>query len=87
MNETLIQNGMDLMLFGMGSVLMFLTLLALMTVLMSSIVRRWFPEPEGLVDVKPQSSSPGKSSKGKKVDGRVMAAIEGAIEQHRSKRR
>jgi len=74
------------MLFGMGSVLMFLTLLALVTVLMSSIVRRWFPEPEGLVDTKPQPSKSGKPS-GAKVDDRVMAAIKGAIEQHRAKRR
>jgi len=86
MNETLIQNGTDLMLFGMGTVLMFLTLLALVTVLMSSIVRRWFPEPEGLVDKKPPSNASGKKS-GAKVDDRVMAAIKGAIEQHRAKRR
>lgn len=86
MNETLIQNGTDLMLFGMGSVLVFLTLLALVTVLMSSIVRRWFPEPEGLVDSKPQTPKPAQPPTAK-VDDRVMAAIQGAIEQHRAKRR
>lgn len=86
MNDRLIQDGVDLMLFGMGSVLVFLTLLALAAVVMSSIVRRWFPEPEGLASA-PTRAPGAASTKSAKVDDNVMAAIKAAIEQHRAKRR
>lgn len=86
MDDRLIQNGVDLMLFGMGSVLVFLALLALASVVMSSIVRRWFPEAEGLETLPDRAPGAG-TSKTAKVDDNVMAAIKAAIEQHRAKRR
>lgn len=86
MNDTLLQNGIDLMLYGMGSVLVFLALLALATVFMSSMVTRWFSEPEGLPDSAPKAArSPAKISA--KIDENTMAAIKAAIEKHRARRR
>lgn len=86
MKDTLLQNGIDLMLYGMGSVLVFLALLAASTVFMSRMVTRWFPEPEGLPDSGPKAArSPTKTSA--KVDENTMAAIKAAIEKHRARRR
>ena len=44
MQTTLIDQGLDLMLFGMGSVFSFLLLLVLATRVMSLLVNRWLPE-------------------------------------------
>lgn len=84
MDNTLLEQGLDLMLYGMGSVLVFLTLLVLATVIMSALMTRFFSEPEPEVpergDSSDQASPPG-------VDDRVLAIIKSAVEQHRSKRR
>lgn len=86
MNDTLLQNGIDLMLYGMGSVLVFLALLALATVLMSSAVNRWFSEPEALPEAGPKAARPNAKAS-PKVDDNTMAAIKAAIEKHRARRR
>lgn len=78
MEETLITQGVDLMLFGMGTVFVFLTALVGITSLMSYIVNNWFPEDSDLeMDA---SISLGFSTK---VDPKIVQAIQGAIDQHR----
>ena len=78
MEETLITQGVDLMLFGMGTVFVFLTALVGITSLMSYIVNNWFPEDSDLeMDA---SISLGLSTK---VDPKIVQAIQGAIDQHR----
>ncbi|WP_027329652.1 OadG family protein [Marinimicrobium agarilyticum] len=86
MSDTLIQQGTDLMLFGMGSVLVFLTLLVIATVFMSGALNRWFPEAEPPVERKGRSSSASASSAAQ-VDKKKLAIIKAAIEQHRARRR
>jgi oxaloacetate decarboxylase gamma subunit len=71
--ENLIQQGLELMLYGMGTVVIFLTLLVFVTGLMSSIVQRYLPaapEPEAPVPV---------------ADTTLVAVISAAIHKHRSR--
>ncbi len=87
MSDTLMQQGVDLMLYGMGSVVVFLTLLVIAMVLMSGGINRWFPEPE--VPLEPRNRKPSSANRpaAGKVDDKTLAAIKAAIEQHRARRR
>ena len=80
MEETLITQGVDLMLFGMGTVFVFLTALVGITSLMSYIVNNWFPEDSNL-------EMDGDNSLGllTKVDPKIVQAIQGALDQHRGR--
>ena len=73
----LIGQGLDLMLYGMGTVFIFLTLLVIVTTLMSTLVRRWLPEED--------ATSPPAATSSSDVDGRVLAIIQAAIDKHRSR--
>lgn len=73
----LIGQGLDLMLYGMGTVFVFLTLLVIVTILMSTLVRRWLPEED--------ATSPPASTSNIDVDGTVLAIIQAAIDKHRSR--
>lgn len=87
MADTLMQQGTDLMLFGMGSVLVFLTLLVVAMVGMSSLVYHWFPEPEPQ-PTQDRAKAPGQGSKpASQVNDKTLAIIKSAIEQHRARRR
>ena len=46
MSASIVEQGVELMLFGMGTVILFLGLLVLATTLMSRMLARYFPEPE-----------------------------------------
>lgn len=85
MSDTLIQQGMDLLLYGMGSVLVFLTLLVIATVLMSGALNRWFPEPKQPLE----TGAPNRNSNqpAGQVDKKTLAIIKAAIEKHRARRR
>lgn len=78
MQETIMQQGVSLMMFGMGTVFVFLTLLVFITGLMSSVMTRFFPD-----EVKPVL--PSGNSAGNAVDGRTLAIIKAALAQHRKK--
>lgn len=80
MKETLITQGVDLMLFGMGTVFVFLTALVGITSLMSYIVNIWFPEDSDL-------EMDGGISLGlqTKVDPQIVQAIQVALDQHRGR--
>lgn len=79
MQETIMQQGLDLMLFGMGTVFVFLTVLVIATTIMSSAVQRFFPEPE------PALPSPNATAPTGVNDPKLLAIIKAAIEQHRKK--
>jgi oxaloacetate decarboxylase gamma subunit len=77
--DNLIQQGLELMLYGMGTVVVFLTLLVLATGLMSSLVQRFAaPEPEPVADS--AGGVPDTLS-----DKKLLAVIAAAIHQHRSR--
>ena len=76
MDATLIDQGIDLLLYGMGTVFAFLSLLVAVTSLMSVIVNKLVVEvaPIAPVAIAPQSS----------VDPRIVKVIQAAIDQHRA---
>jgi oxaloacetate decarboxylase gamma subunit len=75
--DVLIEQGLDLMLFGMGTVFVFLTVLVIITVLMSAVVQRWLPDDE--IDA---PASEAESN----VDSRIVTIIEAALAKHRCRR-
>lgn len=78
MSESILSQGVELMLFGMGTVFVFLTLLVVCTGLMSAAIGRLVPEPEP----EPTASGGGSVSA---IDPKVARAIADAINQHRKK--
>lgn len=82
MQNDLVTQGLELMVFGMGTVVVFLALLVVTTGLMSHLVNRFFPEPELFVvdTVEP-------SVEGEIPEDTLVAVITAAITQHRRSRR
>ncbi|HBX37653.1 MAG TPA: oxaloacetate decarboxylase [Pseudohongiella sp.] len=87
----LMMEGLNLALYGMGFVFVFLIVLVGLTTAMSAIVVRYFPAP--VASVPPRSgarkSARGSGSKASSNDEqqRVVAAISAAIRQHQNTRR
>ena len=75
MNADIVEQGVELMLFGMGTVIVFLGLLVLATTFMSRMVARYFPEPK-TAPARPAANAVGN-------DGELIAVISAAIQQHR----
>lgn len=73
---SLVAQGVDLMIYGMGTVFVFLTLLVVAVAALSAAVRRWLPEPASAASQpQPVESAP--------VDDRLRAVIQAAIDRHR----
>ncbi|MBU2886826.1 OadG family protein [Gilvimarinus agarilyticus] len=83
MQETLLQQGIDLMIYGMGTVIVFLTLLVFATGIMSRFMLRYFPDP---VVVEPKKSR-APAANGAAVEPHIQRVIEEAVRQHRQARR
>ncbi len=83
MQQSIMAQGADLMLFGMGAVFVFLTLLVFCTRFMSWAVNRFIPEPEQVIT--PLAPLPSVVSTTDSIEPKVLAAIHGAISQHRAK--
>jgi len=79
---SVIHQGLDLMIYGMGSVFVFLTLLVIGTFVMSRVVSRFFPEAEQPV-TKPKLKTMAVPAE--KQHAEAIAIIESAIRQHRAK--
>ncbi|KZX60588.1 oxaloacetate decarboxylase [Halioglobus sp. HI00S01] len=80
MTDDIVGQGVELMVYGMGTVVVFLALLVVITTMMSRLMTRYFPElpaPEP-APRKPVSAAP--------AEGEVVAAITAAIHQHRNKK-
>lgn len=74
MDSQLISQGLDLMLYGMGTVFIFLTVLVAITTIMSATVNKIAPEQIEDAEIKaPQTQ----------VETRIVKAIQAAINQHR----
>ncbi|MDC0173179.1 OadG family protein [Gammaproteobacteria bacterium] len=80
MEVTLISQGSDLMLFGMGTVFSFLTLLVGITHLMSATVNYYSPGTE-ISAVAESQSIPLNP----KIEPNVVKVIQSAIDQHRGR--
>ena len=80
MDNMLLQQGVDLMLFGMGTVFAFLTSLVIGTSIMSRVITRYLPEEiEAVPPVMPIPFAAGSA------DSRVLEVIQDAVYQHRAK--
>ncbi len=76
---TLLQQGVDLMLYGMSTVFLFLALLVIAMITMSYLVAR--------VEARTGArSETGTSPANGELDGAVVAAITAALHQHRQRR-
>jgi oxaloacetate decarboxylase gamma subunit len=78
MQQTIVDQGVELMLFGMSTVVLFLTLLVIMTMAMSWFITRFFPEAE--IEVAAASNKP----RARLADQELVAVISAAIHRHRS---
>lgn len=82
MQGSLIDQGFNLMLFGMGTVFIFLTILIFATSGMSKIISRYFPEKVVEAPVKKKKSAAvGAMS----VAPATLKIIQAAIDQHRNR--
>ncbi len=83
MQQDLLSRGLELMVFGMGTVLIFLSLLVLATGVMSRLIQRYFPDPEpepAAVSSVPQGIRPADE------DQQLLAVISAAVHRYRSRR-
>ena len=78
--DNLLSDGLSLMVFGMGFVFVFLTLLVFATTLMSKLTTKYLPEPVVVPKAKPVVSAAANSN-----SDEVLAVISAAIHHHRSK--
>jgi oxaloacetate decarboxylase gamma subunit len=76
----LLLEGVELMLFGLGSVFVFLVLLIVCIRLMSFVIGRFDSAPA----VQPASAQPVSAMA--ETDADIVAAIQAAIHQHRARR-
>lgn len=83
MQETLMQQGLALMAFGLGTVFIFLTVLVFATVLMSAVIQRFVATPASALSV----PSPVSSVSEPHLDDSLVAVISAAIHQHRQRRK
>ena len=86
MQDTLIDQGLSLMIYGMGTVFVFLTILVFATGLMSKLVNKYSPTPVATssdLQKLAQTSSSVTSGADTQVSPQVLDAIKQAIGQHR----
>ncbi|PID45335.1 MAG: oxaloacetate decarboxylase [Proteobacteria bacterium] len=82
MDNSLIDQGLSLMLFGMGTVFVFLTLLIFATTAMSKVVLRWFPEK--VAETPAPRKAPVAAAK-PAIAPETLKIIQAAINQHRKR--
>ena len=83
MQDNVFQQGVDLMLFGMGTVFVFLTVLIFATSAMSAVVTKWFPE-------KPPEPSKNRTTgfaplTGAPVTTATLRILQAAVDEHRQR--
>lgn len=82
---SVIEQGLNLMIYGMGTVFVFLTVLVFATMILSSFITRFMPEAEPeLPKIKIQSAMSSSEPPAQR-HAKAIAIIESAIQQHRAK--
>ena len=82
MQDQIINQGVELMLYGMGTVVLFLALLVVATGVMSRLLARYLPEAEPVAAPPPQ-----RTAHPAQPDAELVAVITAAVHRHRAKRR
>lgn len=80
MQSTLFEQALDLLVFGMGTVFVFLALLVVAINLMSRFMETFFPDA-----IVPEAHAPRSKPGNDTVDATTLAVIQAAIHQHRAK--
>ena len=80
MQDPLMEQGIELMLYGMGTVFVFLTLLVLVTTLMSALFERF-----GTPDPVPAATPAARPVSPAADDKQLIAVISAAIHKYRSR--
>ncbi len=80
MPENLLTQGLELMLYGMGTVIVFLTVLVIATNAMSGLIARYFPEAPAAPARPPAVRRQGGSAE---AEEELVAVISAAIARHR----
>ncbi len=81
MQSTLLEQALELLVFGMGTVFVFLIMLVIAVNLMSRFIETFFPEP-----ATPEQHPPFAEHKNDDLPNpHTIAAIQAAIHQHRAK--
>lgn len=86
MESTLVSQGYDLLLYGMGTVFAFLTLLVGITTLMSVVVNKLIVDVPEATPSAVLNASNGTAGAGSTVEPRILKVIQAVITQHRSKK-
>lgn len=80
MQSTLFEQALDLLVFGMGTVFIFLALLVIAINLMSRFMETYFPDA-----IVPEAHAAKPKAGNDTVDATTLAVIQAAIRQHRDK--
>lgn len=80
MQSPLFEQALDLLVFGMGTVFVFLALLVVAINLMSRFMETYFPDA-----IVPETPAPKSKPGNDTVDTTTLAVIQAAIRQHRDK--
>jgi oxaloacetate decarboxylase (Na+ extruding) subunit gamma len=80
MQSTLFEQALDLLVFNMGTVFVFLTLLVIAVNLMSRFMETYFPD---VIVAEPRMPKPKTNDDA--IDPTTFAVIQAAIRQHRDK--
>ena len=78
---SIVSQGLELMIFGMGVVFVFLTMLVFVTGAMSSIVNKLAPE----VEVPAATPAPAPQTTG--VDAQLLKVLSAAVKEHRARQK
>ncbi|MEQ9394467.1 OadG family protein [Haliea sp.] len=82
--DDIFMQGVELMVFGVSAVVIFLTLLVIVTSLTSRFMSRYFPErAEAPAELPTRPAPPPAAGPGQ---GELVAVIAAAIHQHRKQR-
>lgn len=78
----LVTQGLELMIFGMATVFVFLTMLVFITDQMSKLVSKFAPEEEVVVAPKPAAAPQTQG-----VDPQLLKVLSAAVKEHRSRQK
>ncbi|WP_027855786.1 OadG family protein [Marinobacterium litorale] len=82
--DNLLSEGLTLMVFGMGFVFVFLTLLVITTSLMSKLATKYAPAPAVKVSPKRSTPSTGGAAQAGANNDELIAVMTAAIHKYRS---
>lgn len=81
MQDRIITQGLELLLYGMATVVIFLTLLVLATGFTSWLLQRYFPEVQEATPERPQRAAETR------LEPQLVAVIGAALQRHRARGR